>query len=310
MVSGRAAVAAAAWKRLAAGVCVVVVAGCGGVQVRPAVTLPTPLVEKAPGSIGVFYPDEFRRRTHSEERRNIKFNVELGAASVATIDNVLRVMYDRIVPLEERGQITSVKPPVAMALMPSLDEYSFVTPQEMAGNEYAVTIRYRFELLDPKGLTVDQLTLTGFGTAPAGRLSTAEPLNAATRIALRDLAAKFIVDFPQQDSVVRLLRGETLPPLATEQQEVATTLGVFEAPVDAPAAEPAPAGDAASAVAGEPAAAGAPPDAPPPVAADAGTTPAEVPTAMPPGPTPPASTPAPVESDPARESPNEAAPPP
>lgn len=262
MVSGRAAVAAAAWKRLAAGVCVVVVAGCGGVQVRPAVTLPTPLVEKAPGSIGVFYPDEFRRRTHSEERRNIKFNVELGAASVATIDNVLRVMYDRIVPLEERGQITSVKPPVAMALMPSLDEYSFVTPQEMAGNEYAVTIRYRFELLDPKGLTVDQLTLTGFGTAPAGRLSTAEPLNAATRIALRDLAAKFIVDFPQQDSVVRLLRGEALEPLVNGQQEAATTLGVFEAPP--PAGGDAAATDKAAPGSASPPA--APPTAQPPVA--------------------------------------------
>lgn len=297
------------WKRLAAGACLVVVAGCGGVQVKPAVTLPTPLVEKSPGAIGVFYPDEFRQRTHSEERRKIRFNVELGAASVATIDRVLGVMFDRVVPLEERGRIASVKPPVAMALVPSLDEYSFVTPQEMAGNEYAVTIRYRFELLDPQGLTVDQLTLTGFGTAPAAKISTAAPLNVATQIALRDLAAKFIVDFPQQDSVVRLLRGETLPLLATGQQEVATTLGVFEALVDAPApGAPTPAGGTATAATGEPVAPGAPADAAPPAAADAGTKPAEVPAAAPPAERPAASTRAPEGGDRAGESPDAAAP--
>lgn len=286
MASGRGTGGSALWRRAAAGTCLVLLTACGGVQVRPAVTLPTPLVEKTRGSIGVFYPDEFRKRTHSEERRNIKFNVDLGAASIATIDRVLGVMFDRIVPLRERGQVTSVVPPVALALVPYLDEYSFVTPQEMASSEYAVTIRYRFELLDAKGFTVDQLTLTGFGTAPAGGISTAAPLNVATQTALRDLAAKFIVDFPQQDSVVRLLHGETLPALATGQQEVATSLGVFEAPAGAqPPGASATAGDTASAAGAEPAVPDAPRDAP--------STPDVEPAEMPAGAPPASATPAP-----------------
>ncbi|MFO1377115.1 MAG: hypothetical protein U1F14_08930 [Steroidobacteraceae bacterium] len=305
MVSGRGAGGAALWRRVAVGACLALLAGCGGVQVRPAVTLPTPLVEKTRSSIGVFYPDEFRKRTHSEERRNIKFNVDLGAASIATIDRVLGVMFDRIVPLRERGEVTSVVPPVALVLVPYLDEYSFVTPQEMASSEYAVTIRYRFELLDPKGLTVDQLTLTGFGTAPAGRISTAAPLNVATQTALRDLAAKFIVDFPQQDSVVRLLHGDTLPPLATGQQEVATSLGVFEAPPgdQAPGASAA-AGDTASAAGPEPAVPEGPRDAPSTPGAKA----AEMAGGAPPGEPPASAVPAPEGVDPAAKSPVPATP--
>ncbi len=226
-------------KKLVVGASLALLAACGGVQVKPAISLPQPLVEKSPAAVGVFYPEELRNRTHNEERRNIKFSVTLGGASVSTIDRLLAVLFDRVVTLNERGQIGSVAPPVALAVVPWLDEYSFVTPQEMASREYSVTIRYRFELLDPKGFIVDQLTLTGFGTAPAAKLSASAPLTLATQMALRDLAAKFIVDFPVQDSVMRLLRGETLPPLVSEQQDLAVTLGVFEAPAAAPAVEPA-----------------------------------------------------------------------
>lgn len=226
------------WKKLAVGASLFLLAACGGVQVKPAVTLPDPLVEKSPAAVGVFYPEELRSRAHSEERRNMKYSVALGGASVSTIDRLLAALFDRVVTLGERAQLGSVVPPVALAVVPWLDEYSFVTPQEMASREFSVTIRYRFELLDPRGFIVDQLTLTGFGTAPAAKLSASAPLTLATQIALRDLAAKFIVDFPVQDSVMRLLRGETLPPMVSEQQDVAVALGVFEAPAAAP--KPAP----------------------------------------------------------------------
>jgi hypothetical protein len=261
-------------KKIAVGVCFVMLAACGGVQVKPAMTFPQPLVEKVPGAIGVYYPEELRQRTHSEERRGIKFSVALGGASVTNIDRLLAVLFERVVPLAGRSQVSAATPPVALAVVPWLDEYSFVTPQEMASREYSVTIRFRFELLDPKGATVDQLTLTGFGTAPMAKMSAAAPLTAATQVALRDLAAKFILDFPQQDSVVRLLRGETLTPLATEQDEVAATLGVFEAPPAAP-------GTTATPATSEVAAAMEPPSA--------STTPAASPEPPPPGaPQPPA----------------------
>ncbi len=281
------------WKNLVVGAMLALLAACGGVQVKPAITLPQPLVEKSPGSVGVFYPEELRGRTHDEERRNLKFSIALGSASVSTIDRLLAVLFDRVVTLRERAQLSSIAPPVALAVVPWLDEYSFVTPQEMASREYSVTIRYRFELLDPKGVVVDQLTLTGFGTAPAARLSAAAPLTVATQAALRDLAAKFVVDFPVQDSVVRLLRGETLPPLVGEQQDVAVTLGVFDAPASSTAPPSAPTATAPAPTAdpaggeppGVPAVAGAPqprpgPDNPvpsPPEAAAASPAPAAPP---------------------------------
>ena len=276
------------WNRIAVVVCLAMLAACGGVQVKPAVKLPVPLVEKIPGSVGVVYTDEFRKRAHSEERRNVKYSVALGESSVRNVDWLLSVVFERVVPIAERGQIGSATPPVALVVVPALDDYSFVTPQETASGEYSVTIRYRFELLDPRGSTVDQLTLTGFGTAPAGKVSVSAPLNAATQMALRDFAAKFILDFPQQDAVARLLRGETLSPMTREDPEVNVALGVFDS------ASPSPATSAATP--GVPSTEAAAPPVTPDASAPVPSAPPVEEPAMPAGPPPLPAVPAPDQS--------------
>jgi hypothetical protein len=272
-------------------------AGCGGVQVKPGVSLPTPLVDRIPARAAVYYPKELRERAHSEERRNIKYSIALGGASVATLDRGMDALFQDVARVADREAIPALQPQARLAVVPWLDEFSFVTPQETASKDYSVTIRYRFELLDPRGATVDELTLTGFGNAPQAQLSAASPLTAATQFALRDLMAKFVVDFPQQDSVQRLLRGEALTPISRQERQVEITLGVFEpAPAkpaaDAAVAEPAvtPAGPAAAPAASEPAPAAPAEGAAPPAEAPADPAPAaEAPPAEAPplGPLPP-----------------------
>ena len=54
----------------------------------------------------------------------------------------------------------------------------------------------------------------GYGSAPSTGIKSEAPLFAATQAAMRDAAAKFLVQFPEQATVKRLLKGETITPLA------------------------------------------------------------------------------------------------
>jgi hypothetical protein len=72
-----------------------------------------------------------------------------------------------------------------------------------------VTIRYRIGVLSTQGEPVDSLTLTGYGSAISAR-NAGNALTAATRVAMRDAASKFLVQMPRQAIAIKLLAGQKL----------------------------------------------------------------------------------------------------
>jgi hypothetical protein len=101
-----------------------------------------------------------------------------------------------------------------------------VTARETGGRYYAVTIRYRIELYSPTGEKVDSLTLTGYGNALAKGISSGKPLTEASRAAMRDAAAKFLVQFPEQSTGLALAKNEALVP---ETRTAGADVGGIEA---------------------------------------------------------------------------------
>ena len=92
---------------------------------------------------------------------------------------------------------------------PRIEQYSFATARETGGTYWAVTIRYRIGVFTPQGEPADSLTLTGYGSAgDAGRA--APSLVNATRAAMRDAAAKLLVQMPRQPVAQKLVAGEIL----------------------------------------------------------------------------------------------------
>ena len=113
----------------------------------------------------------------------------------------------------------SIQPPLVMVLEPRFEEYSFLTPKDVAGEAFIVTIRYLLTVYDGGGARVDAFTFTGYGREKARTLASKEPLQIATQRAMRDAGAKVAVEFTDQESVRLLLRnpGELFaPPPATE----------------------------------------------------------------------------------------------
>ena len=117
-------------------------------------------------------------------------------------------------------------------LEPKFEEYSFLTPKDVAGEAFIVTIRYLLTVYDGNGARVDSFAFTGYGREKARTLASKEPLAIATQRAMRDAGAKVAVELTDQDSVRLLLRGAGSPLPASPPAPPE----VLQAPSEQPAA--------------------------------------------------------------------------
>jgi hypothetical protein len=204
------------WPGLAA-LSVLLLAGCTGTKLAAQSQLPTPLVDKLPARVGVYYSKEFREFVHKETRSEIDYEITLGPAHVQNLDWLLKAMFSEVVPVEDPTQVAAIQPPLVMVLEPRFEEYSFLTPKDVAGEAFIVTIRYLLTVYDGTGARVDAFTYTGYGREAARTLGSKVPLQIATQRAMRDAGAKVAVELTDQDSVRLLLRNPVIvPPPATE----------------------------------------------------------------------------------------------
>jgi len=235
-------------------------AACGGVQIKPEAVLPKPLVVSLPAHIGVVIPAETRNYTHRETRWGIDWTVQLGEGHR---NLMLEVLKDEFSEVREYKDIETARaaPDLKAIFEPTIENYSFVTARETGGRYYAVTIRYRINLYSPAGEKVDSLTLTGYGNALAKGMSSGKPLQLASTAAMRDAAAKFLVQFPEQTIGERLARNEAVTidtKIASSDAGGIETVPIEEAPTTVnatPTVGPSPPpGDAAPAPTPPPAA--------------------------------------------------------
>jgi hypothetical protein len=183
-------------------------AACGGITVRPDSALPRPLLQPLPAHAGLVLDEELRRYKHEETRSSADWAVELGGAHEKFMRYLFEASFSDVQAFNSIEAARAASGVQAL-FQPRIEQYSFATANETSGAYWAVTIRYRIAVLTPQGEPVDSLTLTGYGSArDQGRASQA--LTAATRAAMRDAAAKFLVQAPRQAVVAKLEGGQVL----------------------------------------------------------------------------------------------------
>jgi hypothetical protein len=204
---------------------------CGGVVIHPTPVLPKPLIQPIPASVGLIIPPDMRNFTHKETRWGVNWQVALGPGHVRLMHDVFS---DSFTQVEEFQDLQSARAASNLKALfePRIDQYSFVTARETGGRYYAVTIRYRIDLYTPTGEKSDTLTLTGYGNALAKGMSSSKPLVRASIAAMRDAAAKFLVQFPDQPAGQALAHNEAL---AVEKTGATADNSQIEAvPIDEP----------------------------------------------------------------------------
>ena len=182
---------------------------CGGVQVAPAPKLPRALIAPLPGKIGVVVAGDMRNYSRKETRAGVSWSVALGPGHLQFSHDVFSALFRDAEVFADMASARAATGLVAI-MEPRIENYSFATSQETGGSYFAVTIRYRFDLTTPKGEPVDSYTLTGYGNSLASGMGSSAPLNAATQSAMRDAAAKFLVQFPEQPAAKLLAQSQPL----------------------------------------------------------------------------------------------------
>jgi hypothetical protein len=194
-------------------------AGCGDVEVAAESQMPTPLIDPLPITVGVHYSEDFSKYTHAEERWGVKWKADLGPYHVRMAERLFHAAFRETVPVNDLKALPA-DPPYVAIVEPRIEQYSFITPKDTGANYYAVTIKYRLNVLAPSGEAADSLTFTGYGSFKSGGVSTTSPMVSATKAAMRDAAAKFLVQFPEQDVAKKLVAGK---PILQPQAPVVAT---------------------------------------------------------------------------------------
>jgi hypothetical protein len=198
---------------------------CGDVKIRPVATLPKPLIVQLPAEVGLIIPSQTRRFIDKETRFGLDWTVELGPGEVRLLQDTFKDLFNHVEELEDL-QAARAHPGLKALFEARVDQYSFVTSRETGGRYYAVTIRYRINLYTPEGEKVDSYTLTGYGNALALGMSGGKPLTRATVSAMRDAAAKFLVQFPEQPAGQLLARNAAV---VAEKASISAEAALIEA---------------------------------------------------------------------------------
>jgi hypothetical protein len=185
--------------------------GCTATKLTTQAQLPPPLIDKLPVRVGVHYSKEFAEYVHKETRSQIDYEVTLGPAHVTNLNWLLGAMFAELVEVDDPSAVADIRPPLLFVLEPKFEEFSFLTPKDVAGEAFVVTIRYLLTLYDGSGGRVDSFTYTGYGREKARTLASKEPLAIATQRAMRDAGAKVAVELTDQEAVRLLLRNPANP---------------------------------------------------------------------------------------------------
>jgi hypothetical protein len=182
--------------------------GCGGVRVAPEGGLPRALVQPLQARVGLVLDDELRGFKHEETRSSADWAVDLGPGHEQLLKAVFGASFSSVEVFRNFDEARAASGLQGL-FSPHIEQYSFATARETGGVYWAVTIRYRIGVFTPQGEPADSMTLTGYGSA--GDTGRAAPsLINATRAAMRDAAAKLLVQMPRQPVAAKLVAGEIL----------------------------------------------------------------------------------------------------
>jgi hypothetical protein len=172
--------------------------------------VPAPLIAKIPVVIGVHLPLEFREKVYEEKREGGgRYTIGLGKAQTAGFMRILDAMFARVVPVDSPASAAATDKEIRGVLQPTLDDYAFVTPVDSGTPMYAASLRYTVRLYSPTGQLSESWSFTGYGTQAASAMPGKgdDALQMATKLAMRDAAAKLAAEFREQ----AIARG-LLPP--------------------------------------------------------------------------------------------------
>lgn len=176
------------------------IAGCSSNVTLTTPTIPPPLVEQIPLSVGLRMSENFENFVHKEKvYGREQWSIDLGRSNASLFEQLFAFMF---------ASVTTLGPdddPQLMALdaliETSIDAFEFSTPDQSNTEAFAVWIRYRLKVYDRDGKLISNWPVSAYGKSQTTTMGGSEALQRAAVLAMRDAAALMIMKF---DNVTRI----------------------------------------------------------------------------------------------------------
>lgn len=213
-----------------AAVLAVLMAGCGSNVTLDPPTIPTPLIDKLPLSVGLRMPVEFHHFVHEEEvLGREEWTIDLGTSNAALFTQLFEHMFAELTVLAAEDDPGTLG--LDALIEPSIDAFEFSVPNQSKTDTFAVWIRYRIKVYDRDGTIVANWPVSAYGKSQTTTMGGSDALQRAAVLAMRDAAALMIMKLDQQTGISSLIEQPpaeppvipSTAPLDSNEDEVQTT---------------------------------------------------------------------------------------
>jgi hypothetical protein len=184
-------------------------AGCGSNVVLDPVTIPQPLINKIPASVGLRIPAEFDNFVHEEDIIGSEhWSINLGGSNTALFTQLFGFMFEEVTILkhdDDAGQFA-----FDALIEPSIDAFEFSVPNQSKTEAFAVWIRYRLRVFDSEGVEVANWPISAYGKSESETLSGSQALERAAVLAMRDAAALMIMKLDEATGISKMAEAKTV----------------------------------------------------------------------------------------------------
>ena len=191
-------------------------------------SIPIPLTEEIPISIGLRMPANFQNLVHEEQvYGREEWSINLGNSNATLFTQLFGYMFSDVTVLkanEDPGLYD-----LDALIEPSIDAFEFSVPNQSKTDSFAVWIRYRIKVYDRAGTLVSNWPVSAYGKSQTASFSNSEALQRAAVLAMRDAAALMIMKMGDATKISALAGREaqvpTLAPapVGNEEADVQTT---------------------------------------------------------------------------------------
>jgi len=206
------------------------ISGCAGSNVKlQAPTIPTPLINKIPASVGLRMPENFYHFVHEEQvYGREEWSIDLGASNAALFTQLFGYMFQNVIVLTDSDDPKTLA--IDALIEPSIDAFEFSVPNQSKTDSFAVWIRYRIRVYDFDGNEVANWPVSAYGKSQAASVSGSQALQRAAILAMRDAAALMIIKLDEMTGISKLAesRAATAVSVATESVDGAETSALEE----------------------------------------------------------------------------------
>lgn len=184
----------------------IVGAGCGSTITMEPPTIPVPLLEPIPVSVGVRFPDNFSDFSHQElVLGSEEWTIHLGRSNEKLFTELFGYMFENVTVLGPDDD------PYAMGfdayIEPSIDAFEFSVPSQTKTQAFAVWIRYRIKVWDSNGDQIANWPIAAYGKSESTLMGGSAALQRAAVLAMRDAAALMIDKLDRETGVGRTRAG-------------------------------------------------------------------------------------------------------